>query len=221
MNNMDYSHDYPGKLIILEGGEGAGKTTLIPFLKDYLQEKGYEVVATKEPDCGTKLCRKYSKKLSNEKIKLFLEEMLDLLMLCRKENYGKIVIPALRKGKMTLCDRSYGSAYAYQYRGYGLDLNNILKKDALARRNVYADLILLLDIDPVIGLERKKREGRFEKESLEFHKRVRDGYLEQLRLDRKGKHGVWHLINAENSTEETQKKAIEIINQTILKNRKE
>lgn len=209
---MELNHSYPGKFIILEGCEGAGKTTLIPFLKTYFEKEGYDVVATKEPDCGTKLCRKYAKKLSDEKVRLSLDEMLNLLMLCRAENYGKIVIPALEAGMLVFDDRGSGSTYAYQHYGYGMDLTEIMKKDAIARRNVGPDLVLLLDIPVIVGLNRKKIQGRFEKEPFEFHQRVRDGYLQQLNDNEH----IWRRIDAKHSAEIIQKKAIEIINQTIL-----
>ena len=215
---MDYSHDYPGKLIILEGCEGAGKTSLMPFLKACLEKLGYEVVMTKEPDCGTPRCRLICKNLLSLKKPLSAVEILDLMIECRKENFGKIVIPALKKGKIILCDRSYGSTVAYQHYGYGLDLTDILKKDALARQNVNADLIFLLDIDPVIGLERKDKDiNRFEKMPLDFHRRVRNGYLQQWEDDKDDKNKVWHLIDASFSREVIEETVVEIIYNAILR----
>lgn len=205
---MEFNHDYPGKFIIFEGGEGAGKTALIPLLKAELEQEDYEVIATKEPNCGTPRCLEICAVLDDAIKKLSAQEELDFMIECRQENFGKIVIPALKAGKVVLCDRSYPSTVAYQHYGRGLDLTDILKKDAIARQNVNADLILLLDIAPSLGLKRKKPESRFEKESFEFHRRVRNGYLEQLNDD---KDNIWRRIDAKYPVEITKKQAVEII----------
>ncbi|MBI2591116.1 MAG: dTMP kinase [Candidatus Brennerbacteria bacterium] len=215
---MKPNHDYPGKFIILEGCEGAGKTTLIKSLKLNMQNFGYKVVATKEPDCGTPRCKQICKDLLSPEKSLTVAEELDLMIECRKENFGKIVIPALKTGKFVLCDRSYPSTIAYQHYGAGFDLTEILKADAIARQNVSADLILLLDIvDPVAGLKRKNIESRFEKKDIEFHQRVRKGYLQQWYDDNDGN---WRHIDASSSRENVREKALKIVFETILRERK-
>lgn len=189
------SHKYPGRLILFEGCEGSGKSTQIKTLSDFLWRAKFMIVKTKEP------YGEYRKKLldANSEIKLSPKEELDLFIRNRAEHFDYLVIPSLKDGAIILCDRSSPSTIAYQHYGRGLDLTDILVKDARARRNVDFDLVILLDIDPEIGLLRKKPETRFELESIEFHRKVRLGYLEQAKDDPDKK---WVIIDASKSEEE-------------------
>lgn len=186
-------HKYPGKLILFEGCEGAGKSTLIKTLSFSLKLFGYIVVETKEPGHATPIGVKIREMLMDPNLPMRHKEELALFFRCRADHFKKIIIPALGKGKIILCDRSSPSTIAYQHYGRGLDLTDILIRDAKARKNVNFDLIILLDIDPEIGLKRKKPETRFELEAIDFHRRVRNGYLEQAKNDQNGK---WVVIDA-------------------------
>ena len=182
--------DYPGTLILFEGCEGAGKSTLLKSIAEILQEGTCGVIQTKEP-------RGYAREvLLNPHHPLTPEEELTIFIDGREEHFREIVIPALQNGDVVLCDRSTYSTIAYQHYGRGLDLTDILVRDAKARQNVDFDFIILLDIDPEIGLKRKKPETRFELETIDFHRRVRHGYLEQARIDSTGK---WKIIDASKS----------------------
>ena len=181
------SHKYPGKLILFEGCEGAGKSTLIRALGEILRNRVHDTFETKEP-------RGHARDiLLNPGHFLTPREELAIFIDGRVENFSEIIIPALKKGDIVLCDRSSPSTIAYQHYGRGLDLTDILVRDALARQNVGFDLIILLDIDPEIGLKRKKPETRFELEAINFHHCVRNGYLEQAESDPDGK---WVIIDA-------------------------
>ena len=181
------SHEYPGKLILFEGCEGAGKSTLIRALGEILRNRVHDTFETKEP-------RGHARDiLLNPGHFLTPREELAIFIDGRVENFSEIIIPALKKGDIVLCDRSSPSTIAYQHYGRGLDLTDILVRDALARQNVGFDLIILLDIDPEIGLKRKKPETRFELEAINFHHCVRNGYLEQAESDPDGK---WVIIDA-------------------------
>ncbi|KKS18911.1 MAG: Thymidylate kinase [Candidatus Roizmanbacteria bacterium GW2011_GWC2_41_7] len=198
------SHEYPGKLILFEGCEGAGKSTLIIALGDTLRKREYNVVETKEP-------RGHARDiLLNPDHFLTPKEELAIFIDGRAEHFSEIIIPALKRGDTVLCDRSTYSTIAYQHYGRGLDLTDILIRDAKARQNVNFDLIILLDINPEIGLRRKKPETRFELEAINFHHCVRNGYLEQAENDPDGR---WVIIDASKSANEVFNEVLK----TILK----
>lgn len=181
------SHKYPGKLILFEGCEGAGKSTLIKSLSEILQKRGCNVIETKEPSGRARDI------LLNPNHSLTPKEELAIFIDNRAEHFKEIIIPGLKRGDIVLCDRSTYSTIAYQHYGRGLNLTDILVRDARARQNVGFDLIILLDINPEIGLKRKKPETRFELEEINFHHCVRNGYLEQAESDPDGK---WVIIDA-------------------------
>lgn len=202
------SHKYPGKLILFEGCEGAGKSTLIKVLGELLRNKGYDVVETKEP-------RGHARDiLLNPNYPLTPREELAIFIYGRAEHFSEVIIPTLKRSAIILCDRSTYSTIAYQHYGRGLDLTDILVKDAQARQNVDFDLIILLDINPEIGLKRKKPETRFEFEAINFHNRVRNGYLEQAENDPEGK---WVVIDASRPFETVKTKALESIMAIVRK----
>jgi dTMP kinase len=186
-----------GKLIVFEGGEYAGKTTQLKILAEKLRQEGYSVVETKEPGCATEKCQAIRKILVDPNKNISPEEELDLFIKDREDHFKKIVIPALRSGKIVLCDRCSPSTISYQHYGRGLDITDILVKDAKARHNIGFDLVILLDIDPVVAASRRSAESRFELENMEFHQKVRNGYLEQARHDPEH----WLVIDATKPTE--------------------
>ncbi len=204
------SHKYPGKLILFEGCEGAGKSTLIRALGEILRNRIHGTVETKEPRGSARDI------LLNPDHFLTPKEELAIFIDGRAEHFSEIIIPALKRGDIVLCDRSSPSTIAYQHYGRGLDLTDILIRDAKARQNIDFDLIILLDINPEIGLKRKKPETRFELEAIRFHHSVRNGYLEQAENDPDGK---WVIIDASKSAEEVLNEACEIIFKLLDKRR--
>ncbi len=200
------SHKYPGVLILFEGCEGAGKSTLIRTLGEILRNRICDVVETKEPRGRARDI------LLNPNHFLTPKEELTIFIDGRAEHFSEVVIPALKRGDVVLCDRSTYSTIAYQHYGRGLDLTDILVRDAKARQNIDFDLIILLDIDPEIGLKRKKPETRFELEAINFHYCVRNGYLEQAENDPEGK---WVIIDASLPFEAVEAKALKAIMATL------
>jgi dTMP kinase len=185
---------YRGKLIVFEGGDGTGKSTLIDGVVFDLKSAGFiKIVRTKDPGCDTPLGREVNRKLQDKDFPMTPEEILDLFLEVRADHFPRIIIPAVRRGSIVLCDRCSDSTLAYQHYGYGIDLTKILKQDALARRNVGSDLVVLLDLDPRIGLKRKNPETRFEVQKIDFHDRVRAGYLELAKEDLDKK---WFVVDA-------------------------
>jgi len=162
-------------LITIEGIEGSGKSTLAKGLYNKLREKGFPALLTWEPG-GTEVGEKI------REILLFSENLspwteLLLFLASRKEHVEKKILPALREGKIVICDRFFDSTIAYQ--GFGRDLPlRILKRiNKIVTDNLKPNLTFLLDISPEKGLKRIKKRDRIEKEDFEFHKKVREGYL--------------------------------------------
>ncbi len=170
-----------GIFITLEGGEGAGKSTQIPRIAEYLRSRGLDPVCLREP--GGTPCA--------EKIRAILKERRDddrlcdtaelLLMYAARAQLTKTVIrPALEKGRAVLCDRYDLSTLAYQGGGRGIPLDEILAIRKVAIGDFRPDLTLLFDLDVKQGLARARGRGeadRFELSGLEFFNRVRDAYL--------------------------------------------
>ena len=187
-----------GKLIVFEGCEFVGKSTQIQMLAEKLRELGCTVVVTKEPG-GTEKGKALRKKLleegtaPDEELLLFLED--------RTLHFREIVISALREGNIVLCDRSSPSTIAYQHYGRGIALEKIIEPDKKARQGVDFNLIILLNGDPVQMFERKDKETTFEKETLDFHQRVYQGFLTQAYEDS----ARWRIFDASRPREELAK----------------
>ena len=190
--------------IVFEGGEKVGKTTQIRLLETYLTQKGYDMVVTKEPGGGDPDIRK---KLLNKKGILTPEEELDLFCRDRALHIENVVKPALQNNKIVLCDRFEPSTIAYQGYGRGMDIAHIREKSKQVRQNIWPDLILLLDADPETVLSREEATSRFDAENLDFHQRVRKGFLAQATADPTR----WRVIDATRSIEEVHKEVKKII----------
>jgi len=179
--------------ITFEGIEGSGKTTQIKYLADYLSAKGYDCVMTREPgstNIGKKIRGILLDPENND-----LDPVAELLlyMADRIQHVKQVIIPALNKGKIVLCDRYADSTLVYQGFARGLDIELIKKLHSLLINDLKPDITFLFDLPPEIGLSRawkqikngarSELETRFEKERLLFHEKVRNGYLELARLE--------------------------------------
>lgn len=178
----------PGKFIVFEGGEGSGKTTQIKLLQQKLEAAGFSVLTTREPggaNCPiAEKIRQLLKDPTNKEMTPATEFFLFLAS--RNQHVEQIVKAALRQEKIIICDRFFGSSLAYQHFGRGLfDLETMKKTNALAINGAIPDLTILLDIEPTTGLTRVEKgadrnnlkDDRFDAEKLEFHEKVRNGYL--------------------------------------------
>ena len=169
-----------GRLIVLEGGEGAGKSTHVRSIKDWLEQQGREVVQTREPG-GSPLAEAIRGVVLGdwpEGIDATTE--LLLIFAARAAHLHALIRPALEQGKDVVCDRFVDASYAYQGAARGLGTDAIAGLERLTLSELRPDLVLLLDIDPQEGLKRAKRRGnenRFEAETLEFMGKVRAEYL--------------------------------------------
>lgn len=199
--------------IVFEGGEGSGKTTVIKFLTSALNKLGYDVLVTHEPG-GTRVGKKIREILVDKKNKDIVPKTELLLFLAdRAQHVEEIIKPALASQKIVLCDRFSGSTFAYQY--YGRQLANfeeIYRLDSFARDHLRPGLTILLDVPPETGLqERGKNTSRFEKEKIEFHRRLRAGYLELARQNPE----TWRLIDASKSLKEVQSETLEVVKEFL------
>ena len=170
-----------GRFITLEGGEGAGKSTQIQVVKDYLLTRGNDVVVTREPG-GTSEGQEIRNLLvSGDKDKWSpLSETL-LIMADRAAHLERVIRPALAEGKYVVCDRFFDSTKAYQgvAGGLGLDVIHNLQQAVLG--TTLPDVTLLLDIDPEKGLRRAQERGgelRFESKTLAYHRTLRNAFLD-------------------------------------------
>lgn len=170
---------HKGIFITIEGLDGSGKSTQIPYIKKLLEEKGYEVVLTREPG-GTKIGEKIRQILLDNDCKEMSAVTEALLYAAsRAQHVEELIIPALEEGKVVLCDRFADSSTAYQGMGRGLGPEAIININKFATRGLMPDITILLDIDPKIGLNRvkiTKEADRLEQEKIDFHKRVYKGY---------------------------------------------
>jgi dTMP kinase len=179
--------------ITLEGGEGTGKTTQIVHLAGVLAERGRRCILTREPG-GTGLGKKIRALLLHpENTGMAPETELLLYMADRAEHVSTVIRPALADGKAVLCDRFFDATLVYQGAARGLALEWAARLHELVFPGLTPDLTLLLDLPPEVGLVRARRqlekggrsaqESRFENEDLDFHRRVREGYLELARRE--------------------------------------
>lgn len=169
-----------GRFITLEGGEGAGKSTSMTFVCEYLKQIGREVLATREPG-GTPLGESIRELLLHGKQGMGSDTELLLMFAARAEHLQQIIHPALNRGIDVVCDRFTDATYAYQGGGRGIPADRIGALETWVQGAFRPDLTLLLDIPVAQGLTRagnRSTPDRFEREQHAFFERVRQRYLE-------------------------------------------
>jgi thymidylate kinase len=170
-----------GKLITVEGVDGAGKSTQMAVIDQALRERGIDLVRTREPG-GPETAEKIRKLLLNEPMSPKCELML--MFAAREENLDKIIRPALAKGQWVLCDRFTDASYAYQGYGRGRSIEEIRALENFVHPDLKPDLTVLFDVPTEVAAARLSRKlDRFEKESQDFHRRVREGYLRMAKAE--------------------------------------
>ena len=162
--------------IVFEGGDGAGKTTQIEALREWLSSGVQEVIVTREPG-GTPLGVALRELLLHGE---YVSPRAEALIFAadRAQHVATLVRPALERGAVVLCDRYQDSSIAYQGAGRTLDAGQIAGLSQWATHDLLPDLTVLLDVDPEIGRARRGADGdRMERERVDFHERVRAGFL--------------------------------------------
>ena len=168
-----------GKFITFEGAEGSGKSTQAALVIEYLKSKKLPVMLLREPG-GVKISESIRQLLLDVKSAGMGDECETLLyMAARAQMVKEVLEPQLKASKIVLCDRFLDSTIAYQGYGNGIDIKTIEQLGLFATRGLTPDLTILFDIAPEKGLSRAgKDKDRIESRSLDYHKRVRHGYLE-------------------------------------------
>jgi dTMP kinase len=210
------------RFITFEGGDGAGKSTQVKALERYLAARRRSFVSTREPG-GTplgKLIRQALLEVGKQPIGSPTE--LFLYLADRAQHVQDVILPALENGKIVLCDRYTDSTLAYQGYGRGIDLKVLRELNQMADCGVKPDLTLLFDCPVEVGLSRtakriaaenlpSDREDRFERERMEFHEKVRAGYLELARAEPER----FRIIDASRSVAETTQEIKSIIDREL------
>lgn len=204
-----------GLFITFEGIEGSGKTTQIKRLRNWLIDHGFETVITREPG-GTVISEAVRTVLLNpEHEPMAATTELLLYAAARAQHVEELIRPALDAGVMVLCDRFADSTVAYQGYGRGIDRGVLDRLNNLATAGLEPDVTLLFDLPVHDGLQRALRGrigDRIEQESIEFHERVRDGYLELAKQfpDR------MFVIEAEQAPDRVAEHVIEAVQNLVL-----
>ena len=176
-----------GKFISIEGVEGAGKSTQVSFIQDYLTSLGKIVVVTREPG-GTELSEKIRNLLLDPSSNSMANDTELLLMFAsRAEHVSQVINPALHRGDWVLCDRFLDATYAYQGGGRGIERQRIQQIADWTLRGLIPDLTLLFDLPVELGLERvlerKEDMDRFEQEKIDFFQKIRKSYLKSAKAE--------------------------------------
>ena len=168
--------------ITLEGPEGSGKTTAVESAVKRLQEMGYEIVRTREPG-GTPIAEQI-RNVILDKANTSMDPRTEALLYAasRRQHLVEKVWPAIKEGKIVICDRYLDSSLAYQGGARGLGIDNVLNVNLFATENTWPDLTLLFDIKPEEGLKRiaanaSREVNRLDLEKIEFHQKVRESFL--------------------------------------------
>lgn len=200
-----------GKFITFEGIDGAGKSSHVEWLAEYLRGRGHVVLLTREPG-GTPLGEKLRELLLNEPMHLETETLL--MFAARREHLAQRIEPALERGEWVICDRFSDATWAYQGGGRGLDKSKFLALEHWVHEHLQPDLTLLFDLPLEIARERIVLANRvldkFEQERADFHHRVRQAYLERANANP----ARIRTITAENTIEEIRKQ-LEVVVSSI------
>ena len=200
--------------ITLEGIEGAGKSTVIDFIENFIASSGYDVVKTREPG-GTAIGEQVREILLNKNNdKLTDDTELLLIFAARAQHLSEIILPNLTSNKIVLCDRFIDASYAYQGAGRGIEQSKINLLENWVMPDIKPDLTFLLDLDPKIAFERTNKRSdadRFESEDIHFFEKIRQYYLERAENEPER----FRVINSELSLEDVQEQIKNILKDMV------
>ncbi|KEQ13179.1 dTMP kinase [Endozoicomonas numazuensis] len=204
-----------GFFLTIEGGEGAGKTTAVDFIKHWMSDRQLAFTETREPG-GTQVAEELRALLLGHHGEP-LSDITELLMMfaARSQNLFHNILPGLEAGEIVLCDRFTDATYAYQGGGRGLNTQPVETLENLVQGALRPDMTILLDVDPEIGMARAKgRSGeldRIEQEKMDFFIRVRNAYLERARQFPE----QFEVIDAGQSLEGVQKQLLDVLERRL------
>jgi dTMP kinase len=206
-----------GFMLVFDGSNGAGKTTVIKGVEKYLTSKGFDVLLTREPG-GTPIGEKIREVILDPSTPemCYMTELM-LFGAGRAQHVQEKIIPALEQGKIVISDRFDAATFSFQHFARGIDLDTIVKINDLALAGFLPDMNIILDLDPREGLKRviSRGEGldRLEDEKSDFLAKARDGYLKQAEQNPE----KFEIINAAQSKEAVLSDVINVIN-SVLEN---
>jgi dTMP kinase len=196
-----------GKFITLEGTDGAGKSTHIPFIVSLLQSRGIEVVSTREPG-GTPLGEKLRELLLHRDMHPETETLL--MFAARCEHIAQVIEPALARGTYVLSDRFTDASFAYQCGGRGVPVEKMAVLEEWVQGTLQPDATLLFDVPVAVSTQRlanTRAPDKFERESTDFFTRIREAYLTRAAQNPQR----FHVINTDRAIEDVQNSLKEII----------
>jgi dTMP kinase len=204
-----------GHFITFEGPDGSGKTSQLKLAAAWLENTGVPLLITREPG-GTPIGEEIRKLVHDtQHTEMAYEAEILLYSASRAQHVAEVIIPALKQGKIVLCDRFFDSTYAYQGYGRGLPMEPLRLITQFATQKLTPDLTLYLDISPEIGIQRRESGGdilnRLDREKLDFHYRVREGYLALI----KSESDRWRVIDGSGSLEDVHKAVKKVLQQAL------
>jgi dTMP kinase len=206
-----------GLFVTIEGPEGSGKSTLITKLLPYFEKKAQKVMATREP--GGITISEEIRTILHKKEHTMMEARTEALLYAaaRRQHLVEKVMPALEDSYIVICDRFIDSSLAYQGYARGLGVDKVFEINRFATEDCMPDITIYLDINPEVGLARIRKDdnrevNRLDLESMEFHKRVHEGYLQLV--DRFADRIV--VVNADQPMEAVVEEVTQLIEQKLL-----
>ena len=195
-------YPHSSRFITFEGPDGSGKTSQLKLAAAWLESRGVPLLITREP--GRTSIGEEIRKLVHDTKRTEMAREAEILLYSasRAQHVAEVILPALKAGKVVLCDRFFDSTYAYQGYGRGLPMEPLQLITKFATQNLTPDLTLYLDISPEIGIQRRESGGevlnRLDREALDFHQRVREGYLALIQENPER----WRIIDGSGTREE-------------------
>lgn len=204
-----------GVFLTVEGIEGAGKSTALKYIQDYLTKAKIHFILTREPG-GTKIAEAIRKILLTIDVEEVITAPAELLLMfaARSQHIEHVILPALQMGKWVVSDRFVDASFAYQGGGRQIDLSYIKMLDNWIVGRVKPDKTILLDVPPAVGLMRAKHRGehdRIESEKVEFFERVRNAYLERAKEENQR----FFIIDATQSLETVQNELKKLLDEWV------
>ncbi len=202
-----------GKFISIEGIEGAGKTTQLNFIQQYLTEQGKKLVLTREPG-GTELSEQIRELLLTPREEgMSVDTELLLMYAARAEHIEQVIKPALQRGDWVISDRFVDATFAYQGGGRGVDIDRIQSLSDWTLKGLATDLTIVFDLSVELSqqrvMSRNNEIDRFEQEKADFFQRIRQSYLDRAEEEP----SRIKVIDASQSIEDVQKQLVHIMNE--------
>lgn len=202
-----------GLFVTLEGPEGSGKTTQLQLLAEYLKERGYPYLCTREPG-GTPISEQIRQVILSRENRTIADVTEALLFsAARAQIVAELILPALQANKIVISDRYADSTLAYQGYGLGLELEALRKLTQFATGGLVPDLTFYIDVPVQDGIARKQQAevNRLDQKAIAYHERVRAGYLEMARAEPHR----WYVIEGTHSVGEIQRNIRERLEEEI------